>query len=63
MDILYLLIPVTVLIAFGVLIVFAWSLKSGQFEDVEQEGVRILVDEDHSLDPVQEALDGDQGAS
>jgi cbb3-type cytochrome oxidase maturation protein len=45
MDILYLLVPVSVLLALGVLGVFAWALQGGQFEDVEAEGERILVDE------------------
>jgi cbb3-type cytochrome oxidase maturation protein len=45
MDILYLLVPVSVLLALGVLGVFAWALQGGQFEDVEAEGERILADE------------------
>lgn len=45
MDILYLLVPVSVLLGLAVLGVFAWALQGGQFEDVEAEGERILVDE------------------
>lgn len=45
MDILYLLIPVSVLLALLVLLVFAWALRSGQFEKIEAEGERILIDE------------------
>ncbi len=45
MDILYLLVPVSVLLALAVLAVFAWALKSGQFEEVEEEGERILDEE------------------
>ncbi len=45
MEILYLLIPVTVLLAFLVLGIFAWALKAGQFESIEREGERILEDD------------------
>ena len=45
MDVLYLLIPLSVLIVFGVIGVFWWALQSGQFDSVEREGERILHDE------------------
>jgi cbb3-type cytochrome oxidase maturation protein len=48
MDILYLLIPVSVLLALGVLMVFAWALHSGQFDQVDTEAQRILFDEDQT---------------
>lgn len=59
MEILYLLIPVTVLLAFLVLGIFAWALKAGQFERIEREGERIL-EEDADVDS-QTPVDGDQG--
>jgi cbb3-type cytochrome oxidase maturation protein len=46
MDILYLLVPVSVLLALLVLGIFAWALQGGQFEDIEAEGERILVDQE-----------------
>lgn len=45
MDILYLLVPLSVLIVFAILGVFWWALQSGQFDRVDREGERIL-DED-----------------
>ncbi|MFM8898494.1 MAG: cbb3-type cytochrome oxidase assembly protein CcoS [Burkholderiales bacterium] len=45
MDILYLLIPLSVVLAFLVLGVFAWALKAGQFEDLEREGERIFEEQ------------------
>ncbi len=42
MDILYLLIPLSILIVFGILGVFWWALQAGQFDQVEREGERIL---------------------
>lgn len=46
MDILYLLIPLSVVLVFLIGLVFWWSLRSGQFEDLEGEGFRILMDDD-----------------
>jgi len=45
MDVLYLLIPLSVLIVFGVIGMFWWALQSGQFDSVDREGERILHDE------------------
>jgi cbb3-type cytochrome oxidase maturation protein len=43
MEILYVLIPVSVLLVLAILAVLGWAVNSGQFEDVEQEGLRILA--------------------
>ncbi len=45
MDILYLLIPLSVVLVFFILAALAWAIYRGQFDDVEREGQRIL-DED-----------------
>ncbi|MES2942779.1 MAG: cbb3-type cytochrome oxidase assembly protein CcoS [Pseudomonadota bacterium] len=45
MDILFLLVPVSVLLALGVMGLLAWAVWSGQFEDVEKEGQRIFLDD------------------
>jgi cbb3-type cytochrome oxidase maturation protein len=42
MDILFLLVPLSVVLVFAVIAMFAWALRSGQFDDVEREGLRIL---------------------
>jgi cbb3-type cytochrome oxidase maturation protein len=42
MDILYLLVPLSVLIVFAILGVFWWALQAGQFDQVDREGERIL---------------------
>jgi cbb3-type cytochrome oxidase maturation protein len=46
MEILYLLIPLSVVLAFLIGVVFWWSLKSGQFDDLEGPAHRILMDDD-----------------
>ena len=43
MDILFLLVPLSVLLALGVMGVLAWAVWSGQFEELDSEGQRILV--------------------
>jgi cbb3-type cytochrome oxidase maturation protein len=50
MESLYLLIPVSALLVLGILGVFGWALNGGQFEDLEDEGERILTDEAPGLD-------------
>jgi cbb3-type cytochrome oxidase maturation protein len=42
MDILFLLIPLSVLLVLGLIALFWWALNSGQFDHVEREGERIL---------------------
>ncbi|WP_101047624.1 cbb3-type cytochrome oxidase assembly protein CcoS [Macromonas nakdongensis] len=42
MEVLYLLIPLSVLLVLGIIGLFWWSLQSGQFDNIEREGERIL---------------------
>ncbi len=42
MDILYLLIPVSIVLVFGVIGLFWWALQAGQFDNIEREGDRIF---------------------
>lgn len=46
MDILYLLIPLSVVLVFLIGGIFWWSVRSGQFDDLEGPGFRILQDDD-----------------
>lgn len=46
MESLYLLLPLSVLLVFALIALFAWALHSGQFDDLEREGWRVLEDED-----------------
>ena len=55
MDILFLLIPLSVLLVFALMAAFLWALQTRQFEDLDREGVRILSNDDGDLD-------GDQGS-
>ncbi len=46
MEIMYLLIPVSVILVFLIALIFWWSVRSGQFDDLEGPGYRILMDDD-----------------
>jgi len=45
MDILFLLIPFSVVLVLLILGGLWWAIDSGQFEDIEAEGERILHDD------------------
>lgn len=47
-DSLYLLIPLSVLVMLGVIGLFALALSHGQFDDLEEEGQRALLDADQA---------------
>ncbi len=44
MDILYLLIPLSVVLVFFILGGLWWAVNRGQFEDIDAEAERILKD-------------------
>ena len=46
MEILFLLIPMAIIIAFIIAVVFFWSVKSGQFDDLKGPAHSILMDDD-----------------
>jgi cbb3-type cytochrome oxidase maturation protein len=46
MEILFLLIPLSVVLVFIIAFFFWQSLKNGQFDDLEGPGFRILMDDD-----------------
>ena len=61
MDILLLLIPLSVLLVFGIGLAFWWSVRSGQFDDLEGPAHRILDDNDAS-DTIPSAPDAARAA-
>ena len=46
MEILYILVPISVVVVFLIAVAFWWSLRNGQFDDLEGPGYRILMDDD-----------------
>ncbi|HBS25872.1 MAG TPA: cbb3-type cytochrome oxidase assembly protein CcoS [Gammaproteobacteria bacterium] len=51
MDILYLLVPLAVVLAGIAIVAFILSVKSGQYDDLEGPGHRILMDDDDPMIP------------
>ena len=59
MSSLYFLIPIAVaMLAIGIL-AFVWSVRSGQFEDMEGPAHRILMDDDDPRIPGNSTRGGD----
>lgn len=48
MESLYILVPLSVLLILAIIGLFAWALNSGQFDDLAQEGERVLQDIEQS---------------
>ena len=63
MEILYLLIPLSVVLVAVIVVAFFWAIRSGQFDDLEGPAHRILLDDDDKPYPVRGHGDdrGDEG--
>lgn len=48
MESVYLLVPISVLLVFGIAAAFWWSVKSGQFDDLEGPAFKVLMDDDEA---------------
>ena len=53
MNILYLLVPAALMLAALGVAGFVWSVRSGQFDDVETPGMRVLFDDEDPKRPPQ----------
>ena len=51
MSTLYFLIPIAAILVIIAAFLFIWSIKSGQFEDMDGPGFRILMDDDDEMIP------------
>ena len=51
MDILYLLVPLSVVLAFLAGAVFWFALDSGQFDDLDGPALKVLADDDRAQRP------------
>lgn len=60
MEVMYILVPVSVILVFLIGMVFWWSLRSGQFDDMEGPGYRILMDDDRGSRSLPPETDADQ---
>ncbi len=48
MDALYLLIPLSVALVLLISVVLVWAVMSGQFDNIEGEGARIVGDQNET---------------
>ena len=46
MDIVYLLVPLSVVLVFAIVVMFWWSVHNGQFDDIERHGRSVIDDTD-----------------
>lgn len=53
MNILVILLPIALFLGSLGLAAFIWSMKSGQFDDLEGAGWRAIMNDDDPLDPNQ----------
>ena len=51
MNIILMLIPFALLLGFLALMAFVWTIRAGQYEDLEGDAWRILEDDDGPLSP------------
>jgi cbb3-type cytochrome oxidase maturation protein len=56
MEIIYLLIPLSVVLVGLIIWIFLWAIRSGQFDDLEGPAHSIIMDDDSPK--IQEAEDG-----
>ena len=46
MEVIYLLLPISLIVVAGMVWLFLWSIRSGQYDDLEGPAHRILMDDD-----------------
>ena len=54
------LIPIALVLGLAALFAFLWSMKSGQFDDMEGNASRILFDDDDEQVPTIKAKEDDK---
>jgi cbb3-type cytochrome oxidase maturation protein len=45
MEIIFLLLPLSLLLAFAAIVAYVWASRSGQFDDLETPAQRMLFDD------------------
>lgn len=57
MEVVFVLIPLSIVLILVAIRAFTWSIDHGQFDDLERESLRILMDRD---EPPESAADEDR---
>ncbi|MBQ1837041.1 MAG: cbb3-type cytochrome oxidase assembly protein CcoS [Neisseriaceae bacterium] len=61
MESIYILIPISIVLVLLIGVALWWSSKSGQFDDLEGPGHRILMDDDDTTHLLSGSLKDNQG--
>jgi cbb3-type cytochrome oxidase maturation protein len=59
MEIIYLLIPLSVILVGLIIWIFLWAIRSGQFDDLEGPAHSIIMDDDSPQIPEADQDSGD----
>lgn len=59
MDVIYGLIPGMIIMGLVAVGIFFWAARNGQYEDLEGEAHRILMDEDLDDEPAEQPAKGE----
>ena len=59
MDVIYWLIPFVILLGIVMLGILIWAIRSGQYEDLEGEASRILMDDAKTEEPPEKEVQPD----
>lgn len=49
MEVIYTLIPGMIFLGLIMVVVLVWAVKKGQYDDLEGDGQRLLMDEDEEM--------------
>ncbi|PID42099.1 MAG: cbb3-type cytochrome oxidase assembly protein CcoS [Proteobacteria bacterium] len=63
MEILYALIPLSIILLTVAIYVMGWAVKSGQYDDLEGPAHRILYDDDKHMIPTNRPTSEDSAAN
>ncbi len=62
MEYVYVLLPLALLLGFIGLMAFMWTLKSGQYDDLDGAAWRAIMDDDQELNPNFKPSSSDQNS-
>lgn len=63
MDVIYVLIPGMIFLGLMMVVVLIWAVRKGQYDDLEGDANRILMDDDDPLLPSSERKSSRKGRS
>jgi cbb3-type cytochrome oxidase maturation protein len=51
LEIVYVLLPISILLAAGALAAYFWAVKNGQYDDLDTPSLRVLFEEEKKGEP------------